>query len=305
MMPHTMSLISSPLTDPVLQRQIDAPILVDMRITEATSVDRNSRAMLTHSYDIGEMSLGTFIAAVVAGQDFCALPIFTGRRFVHSGIALAPSLATVEDLPGHRVAVPQFWMTSSIWHRELLRSMYGIPTSSLEWTTTASERLDHLSIPSDLAWQRAPNGSDPKELLQSQTVDAVLMPRAVTPSEGWHLPFESLGQAEVTYWKSFGVFPIMHMVVIQGSLYRNHPDLVPALIDLFEEAKRMAERSHGPLSPFTGIAGKESREITRDDLWTFGWEANRTTFHQFWHGLQQDGLIAPDKRWEEWPVWID
>src|SRR2546425_6823163 len=105
----TLSLIPSPLTQPVLSGQV--PVAgATVHHNEARSVNTNSLEMLDLTYDVGEMSLATLTRARQDGIPLVALPIFTGRRFLHSAVVLAPNIQVgdLTELRGKRVGLPQF-----------------------------------------------------------------------------------------------------------------------------------------------------------------------------------------------------
>src|SRR5476649_979660 len=119
MKPLTMSLIPGALTDPVLRNEVLVEGDAELTISAGTSVDRNSRQMLDGAFDIAEMSFSTYIKARELGHDLIGLPIFTGRGFLQPGLicSSASGIRKPEDIASKRVGLPQFWMTSSVWHR--------------------------------------------------------------------------------------------------------------------------------------------------------------------------------------------
>jgi len=103
--------------------------------------------MIAGKYDIAEMSMATYVQARARGLDLLALPVFMGRRFLQPCVAFAKNstIGSPSELRGKRIGLPQFWMTSSMWHRGLLEHEYGVPATQVEWVTTQPERLDAAS----------------------------------------------------------------------------------------------------------------------------------------------------------------
>ena len=141
----SMSLIAGPLTDPLLGGEVAVAVSGDVAISVAAgpSVDRNSRMMLDGAFDVAEMSFSTYIKARELGKDLIGVPIFTGRGFLQPGVvcSVASGIRRPEDLAGKRVGVPQFWMTSSVWHRLILEQQHGVREArspGLRPTTNAS-----------------------------------------------------------------------------------------------------------------------------------------------------------------------
>src|ERR1700679_3008857 len=141
-MPFSCSLIDSALTQPILSGAVTAPGL-DLTFTTAT-VDENRRAMIAGKFDIAEMSMATYVQAREHGLELLALPVFMGRRFLQPCVAFARNskIGSPSELRGKRIGLPQFWMSSSMWHRGLLEHEYGVPATQVEWVTTQPERLD-------------------------------------------------------------------------------------------------------------------------------------------------------------------
>src|SRR5438132_585657 len=122
-----VSLIKSPLTEPIIGGQVKVKG-AEVNAKAAPSVNTNSLEMLDYKYDVAEMSLATFTKARELGIELIALPIFPGRRFMQPGVLAnkAAGIKDPSDLRGKRVGLPQFWMTSSVWHRLILHQTYGV-----------------------------------------------------------------------------------------------------------------------------------------------------------------------------------
>ena len=167
----TVSLIAGPRTQPVLSGEV--PIAnVTAQTQAAQSVNTNSLEMLSLKYDVAEMSLATFTHARERGMGLVALPIFPGRRFMQNGVMYAPNAGIKDpsELRGKRVGLPQFWMTSSAWHRLTLHREYGIAQKDVSWVTMAPERLGSLQLPPEA--KQDTSGRNARELLQAGEIDA-------------------------------------------------------------------------------------------------------------------------------------
>ena len=75
------------------------------------------------------MSLASFMIATSHGPtDFVAFPVFTMRRFFHTGIWVR-SDAGIEnpgDLRGKKVGVPEYQQTANVWTRGVLQHEFGV-----------------------------------------------------------------------------------------------------------------------------------------------------------------------------------
>ncbi len=294
----TLSLVRSPLTAPILDRKI-AIRGITPEINEAKSVNRNSQEMVNGAYDIAEMSLATYFRAREDGAPFVGLPIFTGRRFVHSGIHTRPGtgIKSPADLAGRRVALPQFWMTSSVWHRVLLSREYGVTADQVRWLTTNPERLKSAGYPSGVDVTLA-EGRLPGDLLADGTVDAVLVPKhggRLMAGAKFETPFENVAAAERASLVKTGIFPIMHFIVVSGEAADASPSLAADLCAAFVAAKASAMADASAIAemeaPIWGESVQDALPLFDGDPWPYGLEANRRTLETFQDCLIEQGLV--------------
>jgi len=299
----TLSVIPSPLTRPVLSGQMAPPGVV-LRTQEARSVDDNSRRMLDLEFDIGEMSLATFTKAREQGVPLVALPLFTGRRFLQPSITVARSagIRDLAQLVGKRVGLPQFWMTSSVWHRLVLRQMHGVSQEQVTWVTTAPERMEALGMPPGVEVRQDASGRSPRELMEAGEIDAIMSPRGgpLSPDaaqsdgdiaiSGYADPVA----AQREYYEQTQIFPIMHMVVMREEVAQNDPALVVGLCDAFQRAKEVGRAeaiSDARERPLAGGTPADVRALMGDDPWPYGVAVNRHALEKFLQDARDQGLV--------------
>jgi 4,5-dihydroxyphthalate decarboxylase len=292
----TISLVAGALTDPILSGKtgIDG-VEVDART--AKMVDGNSRAMIELKFDVAEMSLATFVKARDDGVKLIGLPVFTGRRFLESGIGVRPQLGIKDprQLAGKRVGVPQFWMTSSVWHRAVLSEVYGVPQNTVTWITVQPERFT-LAWPAGLKVEHHEGGSL-DAMLQKGEIDAVLFPRAIenhfAPTTATS-PFGDIVAAQRAFLDKTKMFPIMHFVVMREALHRETPGLAPRIIAAFDAAKRDMLRDPKSIPardlPFHDADYAYGRSALGDDPWPYGVAANRGALEWFLARAHAQGL---------------
>jgi 4,5-dihydroxyphthalate decarboxylase len=303
----TMSLIPSPLTEPVLSGKVP---VAGSRITmnEASSVNTNSLQMLDRKYDVGEMSMATLTRARQDGIPLVALPIFTGRRFLHSAVTLAPNVEVkdLSELRGKRVGLPQFWMTSSVWHRLILHLEYGVAQDEVQWVTMAPERLGTLQLPPGA--RQDTSGRTVQELLAAGEIDASMGAgverEQAGAGAGGAAPKRAFADpvaAQRDYYARTKVFPIMHLIVMNEELAKQHPELVSSLATAFTQAKSgnlaTALGTRG-FRPIPGLEENETTSLFGADPWRYGIEANRRVLETFLGDAQDQGLtdqpMAPE-----------
>jgi len=296
-----MSIIESPLTRPIIEGRAEVEgARVDAHA--ALSVNTNSMEMLDLKFDVAEMSLATFTKAREQGVPLVALPLFTGRRFLHSGVSVASGSAIRDpaDLRGHRVGLPQFWMTSSVWHRLILRQVYGVAQNEVHWVTTARERMGSLGLPPEAKLDAS--GRNAQALLLAGEVDAVMAAggAGAARGEGGGEPddrvvpiFHDPIAAQRAYYEGTGIFPIMHLIAMKEELATSEPELVGHLCDAFRRGKEMAleEAMSDPSDrPIPGLGESETRALFGDDPWPYGIGPNRTVLELFLNDALDQGL---------------
>ena len=280
-----MALVAGELTDPMIAGAVAVQGDVKFAITAGTSVDANSRQMLGGAFDVAEMSFATFLKARELGRDLIGLPIFTGRGFLQPGllVSVASGITRPEDIASRRVGVPQFWMTSSVWHRGILLQQHGVRAETVEWFTAAEERFEGVTFPPGVKINRLAEGVNPNAALEGGLVDAVMVPPrgARGPMRpGTRSPYPDLAEAQRTYFAKTGVFPIMHFVVMRESVHRKLPWLAAALQTAFLESKRQAEKA-GAIPP--PIANEK---------WEFGLTENARALDTFLGFAREQGWMS-------------
>jgi 4,5-dihydroxyphthalate decarboxylase len=291
-MPLSCTLIASALTAPILDGTVADPNL-DLALETAT-VDENSRAMIAGRFDIAEMSMATYVQARARGLELIALPVFLGRRFLQPCVAFAPgaAIATPADLRGKRVALPQFWMTSSMWHRGLLEHEYGIPTTGVDWLTTQPERLD-VGFSPGARVTRVDDRPLPA-LIADGTADAIFSPRPPPRDGSLAFLFPDPAATALEYRARTGVYPVLHTVVVREPLVRERPGLAAALFDLFARAKAHAYAHPDAMeieSPVAGLDFAAARERLGDP-YPFGLAQNAVAVDAFLTYAHEQGLTA-------------
>jgi 4,5-dihydroxyphthalate decarboxylase len=290
-MPLSCSLIDSALTRPILDGAIPVKGL-DLAISTAT-VDENSRAMIAGKLDIAEMSMATFVQGLSHGKEWLAIPVFMGRRFLQPCVAFAKNstIASPSDLRGKRIGLPQFWMTSSMWHRGLLEHEYGVPATQVEWVTNQPERLDAGFTPG----ARVTNVGDqplsalPK-LLTDGIVDVLFAPRPLERDGKLGFLFDDPVGTALEYRTRTGIYPLLHTIVLKASL----KDQAPALFELFTRSKEYAYAHPGKVeieSPIAGLSFEEARERLGEP-YPYGVRANAAAIDAFMTYSMEQALTA-------------
>lgn len=244
-----LTCLPHPGTLPLLRGEVSVPG-ISLVAREAASTQEATASMLALATDAAEMSLATYVQARARGHPLIALPVFPARRPLHAFI-LCRAQAGIdhpEKLRGRRVGLPQFWMTSSVWHRGILEEFHGVAASQIQWLTTAPERLP-IPPTEGVEWRRAPEGSSLETLLRDGEVDCVMLPRAVAwvakRRESLRPLFSDPAAAERAYRERTGFVPIAHVVAMREALWRDDPGCAEALCAAFARARADAVPREG------------------------------------------------------------
>jgi len=290
-MPFSCSLIDSALTRPILDGAIADPAL-DVTLTTGT-VDENSRAMIAGKFDVAEMSMATYVQARDRGLELLAIPVFMGRRFLQPCVAFAKNstIGSPSELRGKRIGLPQFWMTSSMWHRGLLEHEYGVPATQVDWVTNQPERLDAGFSPGARVTNVGdqPLGALPK-LLTDGVVDVLFAPRPLERNGEWAFLFDDPVATALEYRARTGIYPLLHTIVLKAE----HKPHAAALFDLFRRSKEHAYAHPGAIeieSPIAGLSFDEARERLGDP-YPFGTRVNAAAIDAFMTYSAEQALTA-------------
>lgn len=291
---------------------------IDLVPLTMTPTETFWRLTQCNEFDVAEMSLSGFIMRTARGDDrYVGLPVFTSRVFRHDGIILRREIESAEQLPGRRVAVPEYHMTAALFMRGLLLDEHGVDHRDITWVqaghhTPGRIERESVSIP-DVTIEVERNRTI-DEMLADGSVDASLNPYGSAlledPGSVVHRLYPDPLAAETEYFGRTGIYPIMHLVVIKRDLYERHPWVALNLYKAFVTAKDLClERmkgigGHSPVA-LPGFLHRldEGRKAYGDDLWPYGVEANKKTLqtacrYSFEQGLSSR-LVAPEELFAE------
>ncbi len=180
------------------------------------------RMMKYEEFDASELSMGAFLTAASRGRrPFVAIPVFPSRTFRHRCIFVNTDsgIRSIQDLRGRRMGVPEYSMTAAVWLRGMFEHEYGVPPSAIHWVQAGEEhpgRKDRVDfeMPAGVTMESRPD-TTLNALIASGEIDAMMSPRMPTcflnGSPKVKRLFPNYRQVEMEYFKSTGLFPIMHV----------------------------------------------------------------------------------------------
>jgi 4,5-dihydroxyphthalate decarboxylase len=288
------------------------PVGIDLIFNNLSFEQAAFRFGANLEFDISEYSLANTCARIAAPEPapIIALPIFPSRVFRHSSIYIreGAGIRTPHDLAGRRVGIPQWSQTATVYVRGWLMHDCGVPLSSIKWVQAGVDepgRRDPISskLPDGVTIEARPD-STLSGMLVAGELDAIITarpPRCFRErAPGVQRLFPDYREAEERYFKSSGIFPIMHVLAVRREVYEQHRWIARNLMDAFEAAKRASlarmrdiQTSHLP----TAWAPEEMDRVHQllfgdGEPWPYGVEANRRTLEPFLAYCFEQGVTA-------------
>jgi 4,5-dihydroxyphthalate decarboxylase len=256
--------------------------------------------MLEGEFDIGEMSLATFIISRSKGTFMTAVPVFPRRLFSqnHIFVHARSGIQKPSDLAGRRVAVWAFQVTMSVLAKGDLKSEYGLDWRDVRWVTEYQEdNADALD--GSVSIEVIPPGKTGAQMLISGEVDAYIdphPPEEILRCEGGVCRLFDDPQAEcIRYYRKYGYYPIMHVLAMREELANEFPDLPRALMNMWDDAAAQAHEFYVDFNytvmPFGRYAFEEQMRMFGHSLWPSGVGVNRSNLERFIGFLEDQQLL--------------
>jgi 4,5-dihydroxyphthalate decarboxylase len=305
---------------PVLDGTVK-PDGIDLTCTVAHPSEIFWRQLHFKEFDVSEMSLSSLLMAMAHGNtDWIGLPIFTSRRFFHTGawVRTDSGIDKPEDLKGKRVGVPEYQQTAALWSRGVLKHEFGVEPQDLDWWIERTEERSHggatgFQPPAGVRFNRIPADESIGTLLAAGKLDATLLyltdnnlvDRSRITLEGnpdFRLLFPNPAAEGKRYWDKTGIFPINHGVVVRRSIYEQHPWVALNIFNAFRQAKeRSAARMRELVSTHVelGLLGPEARKALAVDPYPYGVKSNRKVLETVAEYSFEQGLTPRRMQIEE------
>ena len=253
---------------------------------------RHARMLKSQEFDVAEMSLASWIAAVANTSELplVGIPTFP-RRFFSVGQIYVPTDSSAEkpsDLVGRKVGLHSFQTTLSVLAKGDFKREYGIPWQNIHWICLRPEIIQ-VDLGNDVRIEWLPPGKDIGEMLMAGEIDALMSPEPrksmLARPDGYRRLFRDSCAEELRYFRKYGFFPVMHLMVARRELIERQPELALDLMAMFEEAKRIAyqyyDDSDYSLIVWSRNAYEEQRRTLGKDVWKNGFKVNRKNLAQF------------------------
>ena len=254
--------------------------------------DRHVRILNDLEFDIGEMSLSTFIMAVARDPDLpiVGIPSFPRRFFSAGQIYVNPDagITKPQDLSRKKVGIHAFQVTLSVLAKGDLKLQYGVNWEDIDWYCMRDEVVP-IDLGKDVSIQVIGADKDIGVMLMEGEIDALISPQPrksmLAAPDRYRRLFDDPRAEEVRYFKEFGFWPIMHIMTMKRELADSRPDLASAILEMCDAAKALAfsyyDDSNYSVLAWSRNALEEQRNLLGADPWTSGLKANRKNLEQF------------------------
>jgi 4,5-dihydroxyphthalate decarboxylase len=271
-------------------------------LTGMGSRERHWRMARKSEFDVCEINIGGYLMGRDRGEPLTAIPVFLHRRFRHGFVFVnaGAGIRTPKDLIGKEIGGTNFQPASNIWMRGILEEHYGVPHRQCIWVVERSEDVE-FTPPEDLRIEMAPAGKRLDVMLAEGEIPAMLSPdlpkRFIEGDKRIVRLFPNYKDVEIAFFKTTGIFPIMHVTVIRQEIVDKYPWVATNLVQAFEAAKALAYRHianprSAPLA-WVRTAWEEQLDVLGSDPWAYGLtDANRKNLATVQRYCKEQGLIG-------------
>ncbi|HEY7245323.1 MAG TPA: hypothetical protein VH678_15750 [Xanthobacteraceae bacterium] len=307
----SIGITSNPRTWPIIDGRV-APDAIKLVPTVLHPSELFWRQLRFAEFDVSEMSISSLLMARSKGDDrFVGIPIFTTRRFFHSGI-LARRPAGIDapaDLKGKRVGVPEYQQTAALWTRGVLEHEFGVAPKDMEFWMERPPSHSHggatgFAPPAGVTVRQIPPEKNIGSMMIAGELDATLFylvdPNLIDRStadlhnhpEIKPLFPDPLAEG-IRYYRKTGIYPINHGMVIRRELAEKHPWAILNIMKAFDRANEIASKErmqHVEYHIETGLLAPEARKALSMAIIAHGIAANRAVLETIARYSLEQGL---------------
>jgi len=255
----SIGITDNPRTWPILDGTVK-PDGIDLIPTVLHPSELFWRQLHFAEFAVSEMSCSSFLIVTAHGDNrFVGLPIFTTRRFFHTGILVrrAAGIDKPADLKGKRVGVPEYQQTAALWGRGVLQHEFGVAPSDMEFWMERTPDRSHggatgFQPPPGVTVHQIPADKSIGSMMLAGELDAVLhylsgrnLVDRSRADLAHHPDFKYLFADPIAegirYYKKTGLIPINHQAVVRRDVFEREPWVVLNLIKAFKRANEIAD----------------------------------------------------------------
>ncbi len=311
-----IGITNNPRTWPIIDGTVK-PDGIDLMPTVLHPSELFWRQLHFAEFAVAEMSCSSFMIALGRGDArFVGLPIFTTRRFFHTGILVARNAGIDKpaDLKGKRVGVPEYQQTAALWARGVLAHEFGVTLADIEFWMERTPEKSHggatgFTPPPGVVVKQIPADQSIGSMMLAGELDAALhylsgrnlvdRSRADLAS---HADFKYLFPDPIAegirYYRKTGLFPINHQAVVRRDVFEKEPWVVLNLLKAFNRANEIANAQrleHVDYHLATGLLSGDAKTA----LLHHGVKANRKVIETIAQYSLEQGLTRRPIKIEE------
>lgn len=264
-------------------------------------VDRHGGMLHHKRYDVAEFSMSTYLMAIDRKVPIIGIPVFP-RRLFSSGLMFVrvdSKITSPKDLKGKRVAIRSFQTTLSLLAKGDLKFEYDMPWEDIHWLLEDDEKIAFAPKPG-VKIDKLPEGADVGHMLRDGLCDAVIQPHPPESIMKGEVKarrlFADADAEELRYFKKYGYWPIMHILVMWQELADKNPWLPAALMEMWGQARTIS-RDYYTDPNWSQLAWgrrhfeREREKFGTDNLFPTGVAVNRKNLEQFIRYSKDQALI--------------
>ncbi len=312
--------------DPLMKGQVQAEG-IEIVPTYSHPSETFWRQLKFQEFEVGEMSMSSYLIARERGFDMIALPVFPSRRLFHTELSYHTDsgITKPEDLAGKRIGIGEYQQTAALWQRGILEHDFDVSQYKVHWYMERTEELSHggatgFMPPPGISFQRIPPDKSMASMLVNHELDVAginspwkNMPNVIGRSfripglEGdWSkvkLLFSDRMAEGKRFFQKWGFLPVNHAYTIRGDIYKKYPWVAFNLYAAFVKAKAAFNAKLLDSIPSGLFFGKEylamTQEIFGADPYPYGVKANRKMLETLMDFSHEQGLTSKKAQIEE------
>src|ERR1051326_2412048 len=168
-----LAISSNPRTWPIIDGRVKADG-IDFTKTVLGPAEMFWRQLSFAEFDVSEMSMSELMIIRERGDDrFIGIPVFTTRRFYHTGILVRKDakITGPADLKGKRVGVPEYVQTSALWARGILENEFGVAPRDMTFFMERGSGRSHAGA----IGLKAPTGVTINEIPPEKSIASMML----------------------------------------------------------------------------------------------------------------------------------
>jgi 4,5-dihydroxyphthalate decarboxylase len=188
-------------------------------------------------YDVAELAIVTYLQAKAHGKPLTLLPAVIVGALPHPFLVYNADRGPIapEDLPGRRIGIRAYSVTTAAWIRGILQNEHGVDLDAVRWVTFEDPHVAEYRDPPTA--ERAPADKSLVKMLLEGEIDAGVVGGADLKDARLRPVIADPDRAAQAWYAKHGALPINHMLVVKSSLRQSNPTAVKEIFRLFRAAK--------------------------------------------------------------------